>query len=162
MEAVYNHLRRDDEGARRERTGAPPNICAQTMLRVACWLAVVARVRGDEFVYGSNVTRWWNSPDAPPTFATLQDAVTRHLRPEDLKAFETATGSSVAGLLEDVKACDANATRAGAKLPHEALPVVMSTKKVVPHRLNARGLHAFRAMLATRIMHRRPSETLAR
>ena len=30
---------------------------------------------------------------------------------------------------------------------------MLSTKKFVPHALNARGLHAFRALVATRVMH---------
>ena len=76
----------------------------------------------------------------------------QHLRKKDYGAFQRATGTSVGELLAGLRGCDANATRDGATLPHEALPVVMSTKKVVPHPLNARGLQAFRALLAIRIM----------
>ena len=118
-----------------------------------CWRAVVALAlaRADEVRFAAKVSSWWHS-DVAPTFETLEAVVRTHLRKKDYGAFQRATGTSVGELLAGLRDSDANATRDGATLPHEALPVVMSTKKVVPHPLNARGLQAFRALLAIRIM----------
>ena len=119
-----------------------------------CWraVAVLALARADEVRFAAKVSSWWNS-DVAPTFETLEAVVRTHLRKKDYGAFQRATGTSVGELLAGLRDSDANATRDGATLPHEALPVVMSTKKVVPHPLNARGFHAFRALVATRIQH---------
>ena len=114
-------------------------------------VAVLALARADEVRFAAKVSSWWNS-DVAPTFETLEAVVRTHLRKKDYGVFQRATGTSVGELLAGLRGSDANATRDGETLPHEALPVVMSTKKVVPHPLNARGLQAFRALLAIRIM----------
>ena len=114
-------------------------------------VAVLALARADEVRFAAKVSSWWHS-DVAPTFETLEAVAREHLRKKDYGAFQRATGTSVGELLAGLRSCDANATRDGVTLPHEALPVVMSTKKVVPHPLNARGLQAFRALLAIRIM----------
>ena len=114
-------------------------------------VAVLALARADEVRFAAKVSSWWNS-DVAPTFETLEAVARQHLRKKDYGAFQRATGTSVGELLAGLRGSDANATRDGETLPHEALPVVMSTKKVVPHPLNARGLQAFRALLAIRIM----------
>ena len=118
-----------------------------------CWRAVVALAlaRADEVRFAAKVSSWWHS-DVAPTFETLEAVARTHLRKKDYGAFQRATGTSVGELLAGLRDSDANATRDGVTLPHEALPVVMSTKKVVPHPLNARGLQALRALLAIRIM----------
>ena len=119
-----------------------------------CWraVAVLALARADEVRFAAKVSSWWHS-DVAPTFETLEAVARQHLRKKDYGAFQRATGTSVGELLAGLRDSDANATRDGVTLPHEALPVVMSTKKVVPHPLNARGFHAFRALVATRIQH---------
>ena len=108
-------------------------------------VAVLALARADEVRFAAKVSSWWHS-DVAPTFETLEAVARQHLRKKDYGAFQRATGTSVGELLAGLRDSDGTATRDGATLPHEALPVVMSTKKVVPHPLNARGRQAFRAL----------------
>ena len=117
------------------------------------WRAVVALAlaRADEVRFAADLRSWWHS-DVAPTFETLEAAAAAHLRPADAAAFERATGSSVAAMLRGARDA-ARAAGGGDPLPGASAPVVMSTKKVVPHPLNARGFHAFRALVATRIQH---------
>jgi hypothetical protein len=126
------------------------------MMRWVCWgCAFVALVAvADDVRFERDVDAWWHS-DVAPAFSTLERAVGRHLRdPEDFDAFWRATRTSVDDLLAGVRAHARNASRSGGShLPNEALPVVLSTKKLVPHPLNARGLHALRALVAARVMH---------
>lgn len=117
-----------------------------------CWPAlVVALARADEATFDADLHGWWYS-DVAPTFDTLDAAAAAHLRPADAAAFEKATGSTVAAMLDGARRA-AHAVTTSDPLPCASAPVVLSTKKVVPHPLNARGFHTFRALVATRVMH---------
>lgn len=117
-----------------------------------CWPAlVVALARADEATFDADLQSWWHS-DVAPTFDTLDAAAAAHLRPADAATFEKATGSTVAAMLRGARDA-AQAVTTSDPLPCASAPVVLSTKKVVPHPLNARGFHAFRALVATRVMH---------
>ena len=84
-------------------------------------VAVLALARADEVRFAAKVSSWWHS-DVAPTFETLEAVARTHLRKKDYGAFQRATGTSVGELLAGLRDCDANATRDGATLPHEALP----------------------------------------
>ena len=120
------------------------------VLWVVCVLGVVFC---DEKEFDADVDLWWNS-DVPPTMSTLRNVVKRHLTNGDRHAFKAATGGSVEALLDAIEAFAANSSAAGDVCGSEAAAVVMSTKKFVRHPLNARGLHAFRALVADRVMYR--------
>ena len=91
-----------------------------------CWraVAVLALARADEVRFAAKVSSWWHS-DVAPTFETLDAVAREHLRKKDYGAFQRATGTSVGELLAGLRSSDANATRDGATLPHEALPAVL-------------------------------------
>ena len=124
-----------------------------------CWRAVVALAlaRADEVRFAAKVSSWWHS-DVAPTFETLEAVARTHLRKKDYGAFQRATGTSVGELLAGLRGCDAKRPD-GATLPHEALPVVMSTKKVVPHPSTRAGGSSARCW---RSNHGRPSGRRAR
>ena len=67
----------------------------------------------------------------------------RVLTAEDHTAFLAATGGSLESLLDDI-----------AKLPKRQFSKISGTNRIVPHPLNARGLHALRALLAQRLTDR--------
>ena len=90
-------------------------------------VAVLALARADEVRFAAKVSSWWHS-DVAPTFETLEAVVRTHLRKKDYGAFQRATGTSVGELLAGLRDSDANASRDGATLPHEALPVVKGVK----------------------------------
>ena len=74
-------------------------------------------------------------------------AIDSHLTPEDRAAFERATGSSVAALVE--------APRWRAAAGRAELAKVMSNARFVAHELNALGLHPLRALLFERLTEAR-------
>jgi hypothetical protein len=84
---------------------------------------------------------------APSTAPTSADPFNRDVRSfltdEDRLAFTRATGNSVEQLLTDQRWNTSSMAD---------LAAVMGTTKVVPHPLNALGLHALRALVAERVM----------
>ena len=67
----------------------------------------------------------------------------RILTADDHTAFMAATGNSLDKLIDDI-----------AKLPRRQFSKITGTNRVVPHPLNARGLHALRSLMAERLTGR--------
>ena len=80
---------------------------------------------------------------APTSADPFNRDVRSFLTDEDRLAFTQATGNSVEQLLTDQRWSSSSAAD---------LAAVMGTTKVVPHPLNALGLHALRALVAERVM----------
>lgn len=85
----------------------------------------------------------------PTECATIEGwrhAIDSHLDVHDRTRFARAIGTSIGELLDDPAWRQADAA---------VLARVMGNEKFVPHALNAKGLHALRALLAERMTHRR-------
>ena len=83
--------------------------------------------------------------EQPWTVGMLRHAVRKSLQPSDYGHFRSATGTDVGDLLE----------RIGSEAQPSFLANITSDAKVVmPHPLNALGLHAFRGLMAERLLDR--------
>ena len=82
-------------------------------------------------------------------FEGWRRAIDSHLDAHDHARFVRATGTSIRELLDDPAWRRSDPDHAA------VLARVMGNEKFVPHALNAKGLHALRALLAERMTHRR-------
>lgn len=93
----------------------------------------------------SGSDKMFRAPKGPGPLSLLRRAARKHLQPEDDALFRRATGASVHELLHH-RAWNGDYGEPGMR-PGE----IVGNEKVIPHPLNAFGLHALRALLAERI-----------